>query len=197
MDIIEITGVILGILCVWYTVKQNILCWPTGLIQVFIYIYIFYEVKLYSDLILQIFYVFFQIYGWHYWLHGGKNKSKVKVTRLSLKGLVFWVLASLFGTWLLGYFMATYTDAALPYADAFTTIASLVAQWLLTKKKLESWVFWISVDIIAVWVYFMKELYLTSGLYSIFLCLAILGLLQWKKSFKLETQEFKPLLNEG
>lgn len=80
--------------------------------------------------------------------------------------------------------MANYTDAAVPYWDAFIAVMSLIAQWLLTKKKVESWYFWIAVDVVAIGVYLYKHLYFTTGLYTIFLVLAILGLFEWKKSFE-------------
>ncbi|EKD81174.1 MAG: hypothetical protein ACD_39C01929G0001, partial [uncultured bacterium] len=85
-------------------------------------------------------------------------------------------------TVLLGWFMATRTDASFPYPDAFTTIFSLTAQWLMSLKKLESWYFWIAVDVVAIGVYYAKGLYLTTGLYSLFLVMAVIGLLKWRKS---------------
>ena len=78
--------------------------------------------------------------------------------------------------------MATYTDASVPYGDAFTTVASLIAQWLMARKRVESWFFWISVDVVAIGIYWYKDLFLTSGLYAAFLVLAIVGLFAWRKS---------------
>ena len=170
MNWIEIVGTIFGISCVWLTVRENIWSWPTGLVQVVLYIFVFYQAKLYSDFILQIVYVALQLYGWYNWLYGGKNKTPLKVT----------------------YLMHRYTDASVPYLDGFIAVMSLIAQWLLTKKKLESWLFWIAVDVMAVGVFWYKQLYFTSGLYTIFLFLAIFGLLEWKKSF--ESKSIKSLL---
>jgi nicotinamide mononucleotide transporter len=78
--------------------------------------------------------------------------------------------------------MATFTDASVPYGDAFTTVASLIAQWLMARKRLESWLFWISVDVIAIGIYWYKGLQLTSGLYAVFLVLATVGLFAWRRS---------------
>jgi nicotinamide mononucleotide transporter len=86
------------------------------------------------------------------------------------------------GTAAWGFVMATYTDAAVPYGDAFTTVASLLAQWLMARKKVESWIFWIAVDVIAIGIYWYKELILTAGLYAVFLVLATIGLFAWRKS---------------
>src|SRR5690606_21431141 len=129
MDWIEPTAVLFGVLCVWLTIRQNIWCWPTGLVQVILYIYIFYTARLYSDMLLHVIYVVLCLYGWYYWLHGGRNHGHLAVSRLSRRGFAGWILVALLGAALLGYVMARYTNAALPYPDAFTTVASLVAQW--------------------------------------------------------------------
>ena len=183
MTPIEIVAVIFGFLCVYFTIKENIWCWPTGLVQVFLYIFIFYKAKLYSDTILHVIYVFMQFYGWYYWLHGGKEHKEALVTKLTQAWIVATLAIASFGTIGWGYFMASKTDAAMPYGDAFTTVASLVAQWLMSRKKLESWYYWIAVDIIAIGIYYAKGLYLTSGLYVCFLFMATAGLIRWKKSF--------------
>jgi nicotinamide mononucleotide transporter len=184
MTRIEVFAVLFGVLCVWFTIRQNIWCWPTGLLQVFLYIFIFYRVKLYSDLILQLLYIAMQIYGWHHWLHGGKNKHPLPVSLLTFRGRMIWFVVAVAGTAIWGFLMATFTDAAIPYGDAFTTVLSLIAQWLLTRKKLESWIFWISVDLVAIEIYWSKGLLLTSGLYAVFLFLATAGLMAWKKSLQ-------------
>lgn len=182
MDIIEIIAVIAGLICVYLVIRQSIWCWPAGLIQVSLYIYIFYEVKLYSDVILHIIYVLLNIYGWYHWLYGGKARDSLPVTDQTTKTNTLWLIFIAIGTVLWGWIMATNTDASLPYPDAFTTVASLSAQWLMARKRLESWVLWIVVDIVATIVYYMKGLYLTSGLYLVFLGMATAGLFAWRKS---------------
>lgn len=183
MNWIEATAAVFGVICVWLTIRRNIWCWPTGLVQVLLYIYIFFGAKLYSDMILHVIYVFMQIYGWHHWLHGGKNKTKLPISLL-LNLTYLWVAVAAVGTVIWGFLMDRFTDAAVPYADAFTTVASLIAQWLMARKKLESWFFWIAVDVVAIGVYWYKQLYLTTGLYSIFLVLATLGYFEWRKAFQ-------------
>jgi nicotinamide mononucleotide transporter len=177
---IEATAVIFGLLCVWLTIRQNIWCWPTGLIQVLLYIVIFYKALLYSDMLLHIIYVAMQVYGWHHWLYGGKGKKELKVSTLPIPLLTIWIGIAVLGTFMWGFLMSRYTNAAVPYADAFTTVASLIAQWLMARKRLESWWFWIAVDIVAIGVYSYKSLYLTMGLYAVFLVLATMGYFRWK-----------------
>jgi len=189
MTWIELIAVVFGLICVWLTIRQNIWCWPTGLVQVTLYIAIFYHVKLYSDLLLHVIYVVLQIYGWYHWLHGGKDRQVLPVSTLGVSSRIAWPTAALFGTLGWGYLMAKYTDAAVPYGDAFTTVASLIAQWLLARKKLESWLFWISVDVVAIGIYWYKSLYLTSGLYAVFLVLAMLGWSAWRNDFRTLSKE--------
>jgi len=181
---IEYIATALTILCVVLTARQHIWCWPTGLVAVVLYSYIFFQAKLYSDFGLQIYYVVVQIYGWYYWLHGGKDRAELPVTRQTRVQNGAWVVATIVGTLGLGWTMSTYTDAALPYADAFTTVAALVAQWLLARKKLESWLFWIVIDVVCVRNYWLKELQVTTGLYAFLLVLATWGLYAWWKSMR-------------
>lgn len=185
---LEIFATIFGVLCVWLTVRQNIWCWPTGLVQVLLFIAIFYQVKLYSDLVLHVVYVGMQIYGWWFWLHGGRDRAEAKVTVQRPALRVCWLVVTVVGTALWGYGMATWTDAAVPYGDAFTTVASLAAQWMLARKRLESWFYWIAVDVAAIAIYFSKELYVTTGLYTVFLGLATYGLIRWFRSWELERE---------
>jgi nicotinamide mononucleotide transporter len=181
-DPVEITATVMTLICVVLTARQHIACWPTGLVAVILYGYIFYQARLYSDFGLQIYYVVVQIYGWYHWLHGGARGNALPVTRQTATHNTAWVAATIAGTLALGYTMATYTDAALPYADAFTTVAALVAQWLLARKKLESWLFWIVIDVVCVRNYFIKELHVTTGLYAILLVLAVWGFFAWRTS---------------
>jgi len=179
---IEAIAVVFGLIAVWFNVKQIIWCWPAGLIQVSLYVFIFYEAKLYSDLILHIIYVFLQFYGWYSWLYGGELHKALQVTHLNKSVFVSWLAICVLGTLLWGDVMANNTDAALPYPDAFTTVTSLAAQYLMTRKKIESWILWVVVDVVAIGVYLFKELYLTSGLYAVFLVLSIMGFIQWRRS---------------
>lgn len=196
MTPIEAIAVVFGLACVWLCIRQNIWCWPTGLVQVALYLFIFYEVKLYSDMLLHGIYVLMQFYGWYWWLHGGQSSgtpnTRLPISRLSARAGIGWPLLVVCASLSLGWLMASQTDAALPYADAFTTVASLVAQWLLARKVLETWLFWIVVDLAAIGIYWHKALYLTSGLYACFLILALLGLLAWRRDYRAQLRQPLP-----
>jgi len=181
MSIVEIIAVVFSLLCVYQTMKNNIWCWFTGLIGVLAYAFVFWEVKLYSDVILQVIYVFMQFAGWYQWMYGSKNKDKLPITDLTGTRCLQWLGVILIGTGLWGQFMAMNTDAACPHFDAFIVVTSLVAQWLLCVKKVQAWIAWIMVDVIAIGVYAYKDLNLTAVLYAVFLCMAIKGYYEWKK----------------
>ena len=177
--VIETVAVITTLACVWLTAKDNILCWPTGIAGSLLYLYIFYHARLYSDVLLQIYFLLTSIYGWYNWGHGGAGDTALKVTRLTMSAMAVWGLVIIFGTLVLGTFMKRRTKAAIPYGDASITVMSLVAQYLLTAKVLESWVLWIATDAIATVVYWKRRLYLTAGLYALLFILACKGLLEW------------------
>lgn len=181
---LEIVAVVLGLACVWLTVRQHIGCWPTGLAMVSLYIVVFFRAKLYSDMLLQVVYVFLQIYGWYAWLHGGAGHTRLDVSRLPWRQVAPWMAVCIVGTAALGGAMSSYTDAALPYVDAFATVASLIAQWLMARKVLESWFVWIAVDVVSIGMYLSKSLHWTAGLYAVFLILAAWGWWEWRRSWQ-------------
>ncbi len=188
MNWMELIAVIFGLLAVWFVVRQSIWCWPTGLVQVSLYVVIFFQVKLYFDFGLHLIYIVLQIYGWYHWLHGGADHGKLAVTRLSTRAMTGWTLLVFGATALGGFVMAANTDAAVPYGDAFTTFASLVAMWLQARKRLQTWLYWIAVDVIAIGIYWYKDLFLTAGLYAVFLVLSIIGYISWRRSLSLAEQ---------
>lgn len=186
MTTIELVAAFFWLLCVYFTVKRSLWCWPTWIVQVTLYIYIFFVAKLYSDSLLQVIFLFMQFYGWYYWLYEWDRNEKniLKISTLSVKKYLFWIIVWISWSFLVGILMKTYTDASLPFLDASLAIASLIAQWLLSKKILENWIIWILVDIFSIGMYWYKELYITSGLYMIFLILATSGLISWYKAKK-------------
>jgi nicotinamide mononucleotide transporter len=184
VNIYELIGTILGLISVWLTVRQNIWCWPTGIIMVALYAIIFFRAKLYADAGLQIVYVVLQIYGWYEWLYGGRDRGELEVTRITLRLVVLLAVVATVATAVMGYLLATKTDAALPYWDSTATVLSLIAQWMLAKKFIENWFVWLTVDVLSIGIYWIKGLYPTMALYAAFLVLAVLGWIEWRKSLR-------------
>ncbi|MBK6814568.1 MAG: nicotinamide mononucleotide transporter [Saprospiraceae bacterium] len=171
-----------GLVSVYLLTKQSVLAWPAGLLSVFIYVFIFYQNKLYSDFMLHIIYVMLNTFGWWRWSTGkGGINPPLKVSLLSSRIRWFIMLGISIATYIWGDIMHKNTSAVYVFPDAFILVASLVAQYLLALKKIENWILWILVDIIAIIIYYLKGLYVTSGLYLLYLILCISGWLQWSK----------------
>lgn len=189
MSWFEIIGTVLGVIGVALIIRQNVWGWPVGLVQVSVYAWVFFEAKLYSDALLQVFFFGIQAYGWWHWLRGANGREAgeppggaLPVTRLRGRGRAGWVIAGLAATGLWGEFMRRNTDAELPHWDAFILVFSLIAQWLQARKRIECWAGWMIVNVVAVGVYWAKDLRLTAGLYVIFFGMAVAGQRSWRKS---------------
>jgi len=178
----EAIGVAAGIVSVWLTVRENVWCWPIGLVNVGLFIVVFHQSKLYADMGLQVVYVALCLYGWYAWLHGGADRGKLQVSRAPVAVLAGLGAAGVVFAVLLAAALRDHTDAALPAWDAATTSFSLVAQALQTKKWIENWIVWIVVDVVYVGIYVAKHLYPTALLYAVFLILAARGLAEWRRS---------------
>ena len=183
MNWTEAVAVVFGAAAVALTIRQSLWCWPLGLVQVALYVYVFYQARLYSDMVLHVIYVVLQVYGWYRW-RSGERGSALPVSYLSLTERAGWAMAIALAASVWGEAMLRYTDAAAPRADAFIAAASLAAQYLLAIKKLENWIVWIVVDVVAIAVYWSRDLRLTSGLYGVFLGLCVLGLVEWRKAYE-------------
>lgn len=187
---LEVIGVITGLLCVYLAAKNNIWNWPFAIVSVTIYIFIFFEARLFADMGLQFYFFVVNIYGWYYWSRKPVTESKTPVTRITRKEILLAVPAVLIFTFILGSLLK-YTTASYPYIDSFCTACSLVAQVFLARKVVENWLIWIFVDIIYVGVYLFKDLQLTALMYAIYVIIAIMGYMDWKK----EARKQKEALN--
>ncbi len=193
LGLLELTASILLIINVYLLARASIWNYIPGIIGVAIFGFIFLEVKLYSDMLLQwVYFIPVQLVGWFWWMYGGRRgKDSLPITTMS-HGTAIISILSTFGLWgLLGYFMHNYTDAAFAYTDALIVSLSIVANALLVKKYLENWIMWIMVDFLAIYVYFQKELMVTTSLYVVFLGLAIYGLVNWIIEYKKQNQPMK------
>jgi nicotinamide mononucleotide transporter len=179
---LELLAAITGAVSVWLSVRQNIWSWPTAIVNVVLYAIVFWDAKLYADMGLQVVYAVLSVYGWYEWLYGGQGHTQLHVSRTSRPVAARLVLIAAAGSALLGTLLHRTTDAALPYMDSLLSSTSLVAQWMMTKKLLENWLVWIAVDVLYVGMFLFKGLYLTAGLYAVFLGLAVRGYLDWRRS---------------
>jgi nicotinamide mononucleotide transporter len=182
---LEIVAVVFGLANIYLTVKQNIWGWVAGAVMVSLYIYITFGARLYSDALLNVFFLVMQFYGWYEWTHGPveHSRSLSAVKRLGLRGWLWTAAGVIAGAAALGTGMRHYTNASLPYLDATATALSVFGQFLMTKKYLDNWTLWIIADVLYVaLIYPRKGLYLTAGLYVVFLALCIQGYREWNAS---------------
>lgn len=185
--LLETIGVISGILCVYLAAKNNIWNWPIAIISVSIYIVIFLEAKLYADTGLQVYFLAMNVYGWWYWSRKPADAPKVPVKSITKTELLLSIIGVAVFTALIGFFLYHKTDASFPFMDSFCTACSLVAQVFLARKVLENWLIWIFVDILYVGVYLAKGLHLTAGMYALYIYIALMGYLAWRKELNART----------
>lgn len=183
--VIEVAGFITGVVCVWLVVKENIWNWPIGIANSVFFLYTFWIAGLYADSILQVIYVVLGLLGWYWWLYGGEGRSKLVVGRLSAIEFSLLLSVSLLGLYWLMEYLTSVNDSA-PFLDAFTTILSLNAQYMLSRKYLENWFIWIAADVIYIGLYIYKGLYLTSVTYVVFLTMCFFGYVYWRKTWNIQ-----------
>jgi nicotinamide mononucleotide transporter len=178
---LELAGMAATVLGIWLTTKRLLICWPIILLADFLYLVVFYQARLFSDALLQIFFVAFTLYGWWHWWRGVRVDGEVRVVPLSLRGWAAGLIAGAIGAVLLGWLMVR-IGAALPHLDAALTSYSLVASWWGARKHIANWWLWIVVDVIYVGEYLYKDLRATALLYAGLVLLAVLGLRDWRRA---------------
>ena len=189
MSYVELIGTILYLWSVWLISRRRILTWPVGIVSVLLYMVLFYQIRLYSDTIEQIYYLGASIYGWAIWNKSPKDDGQISDVIYSDKqSISLWILITLAVSTLVSFLMSRihlifpilFPEAAsFPFLDALTTIMSFVAMWLMAKKKIESWVYWIIVDVIGIWLYYVKDVKFISLLYVVLFFMALNGLRSW------------------
>ena len=192
MSYVEFLGTILYLWSVWLISKRRVLTWPVGIMSVLLYMVLFYQIRLYSDTIEQVYYLGVSVYGWVLWNKSSKDDDQVKdVMYGNRRSIMFWIIVTGIISILVGILMgrihillpAIFPEAAsYPFLDALTTIMSFTAMWLMARKRIESWMYWIVVDVIGIWLYFVKDVKFISLLYIILLVMAVNGLRSWHKS---------------
>lgn len=190
----EFVAVVLGIASVWYARKESTLVYPTGIVSVLIYVYICFNARLYADAGINFFYFITSVYGWYNWtrkinvddvLHISTNSRLQQAAAIAFTFIFYWLIIGLI--WLFNRDDTAYMQSWVPWIDSFTTAIFLVAMVLMARKKIENWVYWIAGNIVSIPMYYMKGLVFTSFQYMVFLILAILAFIEWRK--RLHTQK--------
>ncbi len=182
----EFVAAVITAYSIWLGTKQNIWYYPTGLVALVMYTWIYFASKLYAESLLQIVCFALMLYGWYEWLHGGENKHELPVARTPKWAWNRGIAAGIVGSALVIAMQLRFTDNPNPYVDSSLLVWSLVAQWMTARKWIENWILWIVINTFSVPLYIVRHLWFTAGLYVALWILAVLGYLQWRKSLVAE-----------
>ena len=187
LSYVELIGTLFGLFAVALAARGNIWTWPASIVNEVAFFLLFFQVRLYADMFLQVYFFVVTLYGWYYWAQG---RAVHPVTRLSQRTQWSYAGIWLAGTGLVGYLISNLhlfapnyfpEPAAYPYADAFTTVGSILAMILLSRRKIENWYLWMLVDVVAVVVYYLKGIQLVALEYVVFFLLCVQGWYHWRK----------------
>lgn len=197
LSYLEFFGTVSGIVAVWLSARANVWSWPLGIVNVTLSFFLFYQVQLYPDMFLQIFFFITNLIGWWRWLNPRRGeedrKAELKVSWMDRKQLVLITGIGITGTIAFGLFASRLHDffpmiftkpSASPFLDSFITVMSIVATYYMIQKKIECWIIWIAIDIVATGLYFIRDIKFYSLLYFALTVLATFGFYHWRKEYK-------------
>jgi nicotinamide mononucleotide transporter len=197
MSYIEFFGTIAGGVAIWLSARANVWSWPVGIVNVVLFFFLFYQVQLYPDMFLQVFFLVTNVIGWWRWTHPKKfeedRKRELRISHMERKHFVVVFVAGVVGTLVFGTLAKNLHEifpqvfqkpSAFPYLDSFVTVMSIATTFLMINKKIESWIFWILIDVIATYMYFMKDIKFVALEYLAFCLIAAFGLWNWKNEYR-------------
>lgn len=179
---LETLALVLALLYLVLAIRQNLWCWAAAIASCGLYLYVFAGAQLYMESGLQVYYIAMAIYGWSQWRPGQSGQSRPVTTwrprqhALALVAILILTLAS-------GWALRTYTQAAYPFLDSLTTWASILTTVMVARKILENWLYWLAIDSLSIWIYWQRELYQTAGLFALYLVLAVIGYIAWRRDW--------------
>ena len=184
LSVFELAAVLLAIAYLLFAIRQNIWCWLCAAVSTAIYVYLFMQAKLYMESLLNGFYFAMAIYGWRVWKKGAGDQAELPVSVWPLRThiVAMAVIAAL--SLATGYLLERHTDAAYPYIDSMTTYAAVWATYLMIRKVLENWWYWLAIDLVSIVIYWSRELPFTSFLFVIYVVLIPFGLAAWTRSYR-------------
>ena len=175
-NIVETLAVLFSVIYVVLAAKENIWCWTAAAVSVILYIFICYTAQLFPETGLQVFYLIMAFYGYYNW---NKNNGSLQIKQWAASKHLLLILLGAIFTFLMGFYFAAYTTSKMPIVDSFTTIFSIIATYMVAKKILENWLYWIVIDVVSVYLYFSRDLHLTSLLFIAYTIIAIVGYFAW------------------
>ena len=186
----EIGGTVYGLIYVWLSIRQNLLTWPAGIVSSLLYCWVFFDAKFYAQAGLQVYYVLISIYGWWSWHPVSGKASENANLRVSRTAISLWVkvvISNFIIALIIYYITSRYTDDSIPLTDAFIASLSIIATWMLARKKIEQWLIWIFVDLTSAGLYLHRGRYRTVLLFIVYAFMAGIGFFEWRR----ETQKIQ------
>ena len=183
----ELCAVLLAIAYVLLAIKERIECWYAAFLSAAIFLVIFWNVNLLMESMLQVYYIGMALFGWSQWRRHANSDADLHIQVWPLLRHVQFMAAIALFTLISGYILSNTSDAARPYLDSFTTWASVFTTWLVARKVLENWLYWIVIDAVSIFLYIDRGLYLTSALFVMYVIIAMVGFLQWQQSYNAQT----------
>ena len=185
---LEIVSVLFGLAYVILAARENSWCWPAAFIGTGTAVILFWDVSLLMESALNVYYLGMAIFGWWQWQYGSPTKDKLAISRFSKQQhlLTLGIIALL--TLISGYLLSQNTGAALPYVDSFTTWSAVITTWMVARKILENWLYWVVIDAVSVWLYLQRDLYLYAALFVVYTIIAVFGYIIWRRNYQIQTE---------
>ena len=177
---LELIAVAFGLTCVWFMKKESVLAFPFGIVNVLIYVYLFFVARLYANAGINAFFFIMSGYGWYNWTRKDSNDDKIRITRCSGREMLINAIAIAVFFFIIRIVLIRFTESLIPSWDAATTAVYIVAQWLLSRKKIENWILWIAADTVMIGLCAWEGLYFSSFQYLVFTIIAVLGFREWR-----------------
>jgi nicotinamide mononucleotide transporter len=183
---LEAASVLFSVLYLVLAIRESLWCWPAAFISSVLTLAVVLDVRLYSEVVLNVYYAAMAVYGWYQWHYGGRTRgaAQLPISIWPLKMHALAIGGSLALSAAVGWLMSRYTQAAFPYLDAFVTVSSVVTTYLVARKILENWLYWLVVDSLALYLYWQRELYFFVALFALYLVLVVIGLVRWHRDWR-------------
>ena len=184
---LELLAVILGVAYLLLAMRENIWCWYAAFVSTAIFLWVFWQVNLYMESGLQVFYLVMAVYGWYLWRQGEKPEDDLRISSWSVKTHAIAIVGIVGLSFTSGYLLNTYTDAKLPYLDSLTTWGAIITTFMVAKKVLENWIYWFVIDAVSIYLYLDRGLYFTALLFAAYVVIVIFGYIEWRQRYQQQT----------
>jgi nicotinamide mononucleotide transporter len=186
LSLLEAAGVLFSVLYLVLAIRESLWCWPAAFLSSVLTILVMFGARLYSEAALNVFYAAMAVYGWYQWRYGGRGQGapELPISVWPIKAHVLAIGGSIALAAVVGWLMSRHTTAAFPYFDAFVTVSSVVTTYMVARKILENWLYWLVIDSSSMWLYWQRELYLYVALFALYLVLVVIGLVRWHRDWR-------------